>query len=51
MGQKALMLPLTQGWLLAGSHAWGLPHPSLSREDRGEASACSSLEDVARPST
>ena len=45
------MLSLTQGWLLACSHVWGLPHPNLSREDSGEASACSSLEYVAKPST
>ena len=50
VGQRALMLSLTQGWLLAGSCAWGPSHPNLSRGDTGEASALSSLEDVAKPS-
>lgn len=50
VGQRALMLSLTQGWLLAGSCAWRPSHPSLSRGDTGEASALSSLEDVAKPS-
>lgn len=51
MGQKTLMLPLTQGWLLAGSHAWDSPHPAFPRRQGYRPLPALTLEDVARPST